>query len=234
MRRHLGLFERGFPAFSQEGEDLVLARLLGVDGGRARGFYVDVGAHDPERYSNTFLFYQRGWRGLNIDPAPGIRAKFVAARPRDITLEMAVSDNAGEIEYAIFNEPALNGCDVAMASLRDGRNGHRIIQKTRVQARRLDSILDEYLPPATEIVFLNVDVEGHDLAVLRSNAWERYRPHLVLAEDAALATLDDVRTSEIARFLRGVDYVPVSKCALTLIFADRSRICRTELGVRVR
>src|SRR5215510_10661697 len=55
-------------SFSQQGEDLILARLFE---GQRRGFYVDVGAHHPRRFSNTFLLYRRGWRGLNIDAAPG-------------------------------------------------------------------------------------------------------------------------------------------------------------------
>ena len=41
-------------SFSQEGEDLVLQRLIGI---KSNGFYVDIGAHHPYRFSNTYKFY---------------------------------------------------------------------------------------------------------------------------------------------------------------------------------
>jgi FkbM family methyltransferase len=234
MRGITGLGGDGKATFSQEGEDLLIARLLGLEEGRLPGFYVDVGAHDPERYSNTMFFYQRGWRGINIDPAPGTAAKFARARPRDVNVEVAVAENDGKIQYAMFNHAALNGCDQSLAASRDGKDGHRIERVAAVDARRLDSILDEHLPRPGHIDFLSVDVEGHDLAVLRSNAWDRYRPLIVLAEDVAVAILDDVGKSEVAGYMRSVGYTPVAKCALTMVFAESEHIQRTSLGVRVR
>ena len=64
-------------SYSQEGEDLVLRRYLE---GRTSGFYVDVGAHDPKRFSNTHLFYERGWRGINIEPSPAAMKNFMRDR----------------------------------------------------------------------------------------------------------------------------------------------------------
>lgn len=233
VRNRLGLFVTGTAAFSQEGEDLVLSRLLGVCEGRPVGFYVDVGAHHPERYSNTRYFYERGWRGINIDPAPGVASMFAAARPRDISVQIAISDAEGTIEYAVFNDFALNGCDLELAAKRNGQNGHRVTEVLQVPARRLADVLAEHLPSAMPIDFLSVDVEGHDLAVLQSNDWDRFRPHLVVAEDAEAATLDEASRCVISQFMVGHGYRPVSKCALSIIYAEESRIRRTPLGLRV-
>jgi FkbM family methyltransferase len=233
MRRKLGLFERGQASFSQEGEDLLVAKLLGLARGRRPGFYVDVGAFDPERFSNTLYFYQRGWRGINIDPAPGTLAKFSASRPLDVNLEIAISDTGREQDYFIFNDGALNGCNQKIASLRNGYFGFQILRSLKIPSRRLDAVLDQHLPQGSPIDFLTIDVEGNDLDVLRSNSWDRYRPLLVLAEDFAVASIDDLQSSEVAAYMRGIDYSPVSKCALTLIFADRNRVDRTELGLWV-
>lgn len=60
-------------AYSQEGEDLVLNRIFGE---QATGYYVDVGAHHPFRFSNTAIFYKKGWCGINIDPLPGSKFCF--------------------------------------------------------------------------------------------------------------------------------------------------------------
>jgi hypothetical protein len=55
-------------SYSQEGEDMVLYRTFETV---KEGFYVDVGAHHPDRFSNTYKFYKQGWRGINIDAMPG-------------------------------------------------------------------------------------------------------------------------------------------------------------------
>ena len=76
---------------------------------KRNGFYVDVGAHHPKRFSNTYTFYKKGWRGVNIDAMPGSMEKFKKIRPRDINLEFAISNKNGTLVYHMFNEPALNG-----------------------------------------------------------------------------------------------------------------------------
>ena len=42
-------------SYSQEGEDMILRRLFEK---QIQGFYVDVGAHHPKRFSNTYYFYK--------------------------------------------------------------------------------------------------------------------------------------------------------------------------------
>src|SRR3989344_293995 len=68
-------------SYSQQGEDLIIDKLLV---GKKKGFYVDVGAHDPVRFSNTKRFYDKGWSGINIDPNPWLIKKFQKQRDRDI------------------------------------------------------------------------------------------------------------------------------------------------------
>src|SRR4051794_10306733 len=71
-------------SYSQEGEDMVLRRVFNNKRG---GFFVDVGAHHPRMYSNTYYFYLRDWRGINIDAMPGGMAAFDRMRPGDINVE---------------------------------------------------------------------------------------------------------------------------------------------------
>src|SRR5690554_6253894 len=84
--RYLRDFSR--KSYSQEGEDILLEKLFE---GKNDGFYVDVGAHHPRRFSNTYLLYRRGWRGINIDAMPGSMAEFRRLRGRDINLEIPIS-----------------------------------------------------------------------------------------------------------------------------------------------
>ena len=70
---------------------------------------------------------------------------------------------------------------------------------------RLETVLQRHLPGGTEIDFLNVDAEGADLDVLRSNNWDSYRPELVVVEDY-VGTFDDLSDSPVRTFLRDQGY----------------------------
>ena len=76
-------------SYSQEGEDMILMRLFE---NQKMGFYVDVGAHHPKRFSNTYFFYKLGWKGINVDAMPGSMTAFNRIRARDINIEKPVSN----------------------------------------------------------------------------------------------------------------------------------------------
>jgi FkbM family methyltransferase len=203
-------------SYAQEGEDLVLRRIFED---RPGGFFVDVGAHHPRRFSNTYLFYRAGWRGINIEPNPDLTPLFGRERPRDVTLELGVSDVPGVLTYYRFNDGALNTFDPALARERDGLRGYRIVGTAEVRVGRLDEILAEHLPAGTGIDFLSVDAEGHDLQVLRSNDWDRFRPEIVLAE--ALGTsLGDAAASPVHALMERQGYQLFGKTVHTLFFRD--------------
>lgn len=203
-------------SFSQEGEDIILSRLFDLKQGP--GFYVDVGAHHPQRFSNTYGFYLRGWRGINIDPLPGSMELFKQIRPKDINIELGISDNSGKLTYYQFNEPALNTFDSNIAEKRDGSNGYRIITTSQIATRRLSDVLHEYLPAGQKIDFLTVDAEGYDLKVLASNDWEKYRPDYILVEEFSNNKMDEILSTPLVEFLRLQGYELISKAFLTLIF----------------
>jgi hypothetical protein len=69
-------------SYSQEGEDMILQRIFE---NQPCGFYVDVGAHHPKRFSNTYFFYKKGWRGINIEAMVGSRQLFNKMRPEILT-----------------------------------------------------------------------------------------------------------------------------------------------------
>lgn len=200
--------------YGQDGEDLILNRLLE---GQTIGFYVDVGAHHPVRFSNTYLFYQRGWRGINIDAMPGSMKKFKKMRSRDINIECGVAGTAGKLEYHQFNEPALNTFDANEAEHKN-KPPYQMIGTVEVAVERLDALLARYLPLGQQIDFLSVDVEGKDEEVLRSNDWSRYRPRFILAETLRTDMLS-MGNCPVVQFLRSVGYKPVGKAYNTSFFA---------------
>ena len=67
--------------------------LIRIFSNKSHGFFIDVGAHHPKRLSNTYYFYKRGWRGVNIDAMPGSMREFSKFRKRDINLEIPIGNN---------------------------------------------------------------------------------------------------------------------------------------------
>ena len=205
--------QNGNICYGQDGEDLILDRYLN---NQALGYYVDVGAHHPKRFSNTYLFYKRGWHGINIDAMPGSKSIFDRARSRDINIECGVAMESGLLAYYRFNEPALNTFDKAEA-LRKCKAPYHLVDVIEVKVERLDALLHKYLPQGQKIDFLSVDVEGFDEEVLRSNDWILFRPHFILVEVLRM-NIFSMGECSIVKFLRSVGYVPVAKAYNTVFF----------------
>lgn len=215
------LDRKGYPSYAQEGEDRVLSYLfLKLHDAKHvnDGFYVDVGAHHPYRYSNTRLFYRRGWHGINIDAMPGSMSVFNKQRSRDINLESGIGRKVETLKFYVFNEPALNTFDESLARTRCNDVWH-IKATVDVPIVPLSEILKEHLPEGQRIDFLTVDVEGFDLDVLQSNDWQKYRPSVVLVETLGLS-LEDLALDPVTGYMRSLGYVLYSKTVNTTFFVD--------------
>lgn len=207
-------------SYSQEGEDLILNRILGEKKG---GFYIDVGAHHPKRFSNTFFFYKRGWHGINIEARPGSKKLFDKFRPRDINLEIPISEKVEKLTYYIFNDPALNGFSSDQSKKLDGLRDYKILSEIRLNTKTLKNVLDDYLPLNQKIDFLSVDVEGLDFQVLKSNDWTNYKPKLILVEDKDFS-FSNMDESAVFTFLNSKKYLLIAKSFNTLFFQLKETI----------
>lgn len=210
------------PSYSQEGEDRIIASFFASRLQRP-GFYVDVGAHHPYRFSNTSLFYQLGWKGINIDPLPGTIACFNKERPRDLTIEIAVTSHGNDVKIYIFDESALSGTDRNLADSRIKEGKFKLSKTKLVKSIRLVDVFSNFIPPEQQIDFLSIDAEGSDLDILKSNDWSKFRPTLVLVEDLPESSSDRPE-SETSAFLRNVGYALIARTPRTLFFEERGNL----------
>ena len=203
--------------WSQEGEDQVLDRIFS---GKRLGFYIDVGAHHPTRFSNTFMFYRKGWHGINIDAMPGSMRNFKKNRSRDLNLEIGVGIEEALLNYYVFNEPALNSFSEKISRERhNAETEYKILKVIPVNVLPLSIILDKNIPRGQEIDFITVDVEGLDYDVLRSNDWVKYRPRIVLVEVLG-SDMNEIQDSQIGRLMKEVGYVIHAKTMNTVFFKE--------------
>ena len=127
------------------------------------------------------------------------------------------------MEYYMFDEPAWNTFDPQVAQNSLGKL-QRIV---KVPLLTLGEVLHIYVPKGVEIDFLSIDCEGFDLAVLESNDWDSFVPHIIIVEiltniygELDMVALQD---NEIARFLFSKGYALVAKAHNSVIFQHKDR-----------
>lgn len=187
-------------SFSQFGEDFFLrCEFKDIN----QGFFVDVGAFHPYKFSNMHYLRSKGWKGINIEPQPS-NFKILSKHTGDINLNLAVASKPGVCRFR------LDG--VCSSLVEDDAKGENIIE---VKTKRLDEVLDDYC--REKIDLLSVDCEGFDIDVLASNNWEKYRPSIVMVEDHSMEL-----NSEVDEFLGKLDYKMISWYRLTKFYAPTS------------
>lgn len=169
-----------FLSYAQTGEDVLLWRALGE---QTPGFYIDAGAADPSFLSVTRAFYERGWCGIDVEPLPEQAARLRQARPRDIVVEAALSDVAGQAtlyRVDLHGDTGLSTLDMAGAERFGAAQFGAVVQPLEVQVTTLATLCRAHAH--REVHFLKIDVEGAEAAVLRGADFHATRPWIVLVE----------------------------------------------------
>lgn len=185
-------------SWAQDGEDLYL-----VDALPDKGFYVDVGAHHPLRFSVTHALYVRGWRGINIDFTENFESLFSRFRPKDTNVKALIGPHA-EVTYYRFNEEALNTTVRQIAEDYQSA-GWSIRDSQTISSQTLSEVLTRENAPR-EIQLLCIDVEGADLEVLKTIDFLDWQVENVLVEVNSPSWQID--KTEIGRYLSKFGFRP--------------------------
>jgi FkbM family methyltransferase len=147
-------------------------------GQKRDGIFVEVGANDPMAGSQTWLLEQNGWRGVLVEPQASLCEKLRPARPRSQVFQVACSSPGSEGEADLI----LTEYD-GNATLKPQRDSHGInyVGAERVRITTLDSVLQA--AGVSRMDFVSLDVEGHEIEVMRGFNFEKYKPSLILIED---------------------------------------------------
>ena len=195
------LLEHPALSFSVSGEDIVAYRALQSES--EKGLFLDIGSFHPIKFSNTYLLYLHGWRGINVEPNKDLISLYAQYRPEDITLQAIVSDRNEERCYYKFAEPALNGTheSIAGSDPNPSNPSRKILGMDRLHALTINQILDQYIG-TQKFDLLTIDTEGLDTRILLSMNFERYRPKALLVE----LSLEDMQQSQLTDYLMRYGY----------------------------
>jgi FkbM family methyltransferase len=166
-------------SYAQNGEDIVIDRILNR---KDKVSYVDVGANEACRFSNTMRFYKRGGRGINIEPNSDLFDRLKKMRSRDINLHMGVSDRKGTLTFYRFFPHTVSTFSALQAE-EYKRQGFRFIGDERVEVDTLSQVIERYFEGKTPD-FFSIDTEGFNMEVLRGNDWGRYSPTVICIENS--------------------------------------------------
>lgn len=210
------ILKPGQTYYSQNGEDIVLGSIFK---GIKNGFYVDIGAHHPKRYSNTLKLYKNGWTGLNVDANPLSIEEFKKYRKRDENILAGIGASAEILTYHMFADPAVNTFSVQDAEKWKKSKWNTYLGHRDIKAVSLNSLLDKYVTKNTKIDYLNIDIEGLDLQVIKTLNWEKYSPTVISIEDHSFSVAN-TDASELYKYLSGKNYVLHSYLNFSLIFVQ--------------
>lgn len=157
-----------------------------------RGFFVEAGANDGIRQSNTLYFEKYlGWRGLLIEPVPELASRCRANRPACRVENCALVSSAfGETEievcYCDLMTVVTGGMEDPAAEARHLDLGQQFLKKgdssrtLKVPAKTLSRVLDEN--GIDHVDLLSLDVEGYESEALKGIDFRRHKPQFMLIE----------------------------------------------------
>jgi len=184
-----------------------------------KGKFLDIGCFHPTRHNNTYRMYKRGWCGINIDLNPLTIELFNFARAKDININAAISDN--EENKTLYFVDELNTQNTLESNhLSFLKNHHNLkeeeISKQKIKTRRLDKILDSH--NFNDIDFMNIDVEGHELKILNSIDFLKYKINFICIEMIDHNDQAKIINKKLNAILERNDYVLAKKIDFNFIY----------------
>jgi FkbM family methyltransferase len=162
-------------SYAPNHEDILLDRLFGDH----VGTFLDVGPRHPITGNLTYFFYQRGWRGVNLEPVLERHLQFQAARPGDLNLPLAAWDSNGEIPvYEVSLGTGENHTTFSAALAEQYRGQGLATIERRVPVLTIRSLVEELRLDPPDFLLIGVARSGEP--VIRGIALERWRPAIIV------------------------------------------------------
>lgn len=162
-------------SYSLNGVDLNIDYIFKT---KKNGFYLDIGAQHPISNNNTYLLFNKGWRGINIDLDKKNIDLFNIVRPNDINLNYAISDAEKEADLYYYHDSS--PINTLSKDVSDFQNA-KVSKIKKVQTKILNNILDD-INLQNHIDYMNIDVEGYEEKVLKGFDIKKYKPSVISIE----------------------------------------------------
>lgn len=224
IRQYLfGGEDSAFRAYSQAGEDVIVSFILRTLGEEKKGYsYLDIGCNKYKELNNTYHFYEKGMRGVLIDANPRFIQEIKEHRPEDTVLNIGIGEEKKEaLRFYIVNGDGLSSFNKAVIKEAQKETPWlKIDQEIEVPVMTVNEVIDKYFQGVPTIVSL--DIEGDELAILKSINMEKYRPMIYIVETIEYRERIDLNNKrmDIIEFMKTQNYREYAFTGVNSIFLD--------------
>jgi len=177
-------------SYSQSGEDLIieyLLKLLNIE----KPTYLDIGAYQPIKLSNTYLFYKKGAYGVCIEPDPALCEKFQNKRKRDVCLNIGIGfGHKDKADFYVMTSQTLNTFSYEDAKKLETGGTQKIEKIYQIDLKPVSWVADRYFKEAAPNL-VSIDTEGMELDILKSWNFELCRPEVLCIETLSYEEASD-------------------------------------------
>jgi FkbM family methyltransferase len=202
--------------YSKNKEDQYLKKIFK---NKINGFYIDIGAYHPYRFSNTFHLYKKGWHGINVDINKESIDLFNISRPRDKNLNIAIS-NENKIKKFFYKKKKhpMNTLNKDFAKTYFKEDG-RTIRKENIMCKKFDHLMK--IAGRKKIDLLDIDVEGDEYNIIKHIDFKKNFFNIILIELSHFNKTAKRNSKKIKQILLKNNYFYVKHCGETSIFKNR-------------
>lgn len=210
-------------SYSQCGEDIIIDFILGQLK-LTEPSYLDIGAHHPYYLSNTAWFYARGWKGVSIEPDPQLFSVIKKERPKETSLNVGVGETSGgTADFYVMNVPSLNTMSRSEAERYAAYPGKSIREVIQIPILSVNDIIVKHLNGKAPS-FVSLDVEGMDLAIIKSFDFSKYRPEVFCIETLSYTENNtEEKQKDIIAYVESKGYFLYADTYINSIFVEKEK-----------
>lgn len=206
-------------SYSQCGEDLIVDFIFNALDIK-KPSYLDIGAHDPTYLNNTYLFYEKGCRGVNVEPDPFLYNRFAAKRRNDVNLNIGIARETGSLDFYIMSSKTLNTFSAEEAKRYENYGRQKIEKVVKTEVRNVNEIIRSHFSPRPN--FISLDIEGMEMEVLESLDFGKFSPEVFCVETLSYTEdKSERKLSEIAELICGKGFFVYADTYINTIFVDK-------------
>lgn len=210
--------------FSFSGVDIILEKIFK---NQDKGIYIDVGCQHPIKNNNTYLLYKKGWEGINVDLDKDNIDLFNASRSKDNNFNKALSSDVNDVDLYFYHKKSpINTIDKKTSEFQKAK----VTSIKKIKTDTLDNIILNTKYKNSSFDLLSIDVEGHELEVLKGFNLVKFSPNVIVVEYLDLnvskleiknLSIEDILDTEIYKYLISKNYILVNSIYSDLVFVNK-------------
>ena len=210
--------------FSFSGVDIILEKIFK---NQDKGIYIDVGCQHPIKNNNTYLLYKKGWEGINVDLDKDNIDLFNASRSKDNNFNKALSSDVNDVDLYFYHKKSpINTINKRTSEFQKAK----VSSIKKIKTDTLDNIILNTKYKNSSFDLLSIDVEGHELEVLKGFNLVKFSPNVIVVEYLDLnvskleiknLSIQDILDTEIYKYLISKNYILVNSIYSDLVFVNK-------------